>query len=139
LHSKIKILISRPDKYISVLSLYNGELVMTEKEIEDFLKIRKKAAQHIDPKTAEVDWNYGMILDPYGIDPDLPEECRCVGRIYFARSPESNVWVSFYDLPKTVCSALWEKHGRDLAFPAGLLDSNDIEMLLTRLVHSGAG
>ena len=29
-----------------------------------------------DPETAEVDSNYAQILDPYGVHPDLPEECR---------------------------------------------------------------
>ena len=50
---------------------------------------------------------------------DLPEECDCVGRVYFARSPGSDVWVNFYDLPEATRDALWEKHGSKLAFPAG--------------------
>lgn len=93
---------------------------MSKQNIEEFLAIRKEAAQYIDPATAEVDWTYGQILDPYGVDPDLPDELQCVGRIYFARSPESPVWVCFYDLPEEVREALWERHSRTLAFPAGL-------------------
>ena len=93
---------------------------MADCSSEQFLAIRREAARHIDPETAEVDWDYGQILDPYSVDPDLPEELQCVGRLYFARSPGSNIWVSFYDLPEAVRSALWEKHKHQLAFPAGL-------------------
>ena len=93
---------------------------MDEKMIDDFLAVRKEAAKHINPDTAEVDWEHGQIMDPYGIDPDLPDELWCVGRVYFARSPGSDIWVCFYDLPEEIRSALWEKHKRQLAFPAGL-------------------
>jgi hypothetical protein len=90
---------------------------------EQWLAIRKEAGLKIDPETAEVDWNYAHTLDPYGIDPDLPEEYRQVGREYFARSPGSDVWVSFQDLPDTTRKSLWEKHKSKLAFPAGLEDA----------------
>ena len=38
---------------------------------------------------------------------------------YFARSPGSDVWVLFGDLPDAIESALREKHKSKLAFPAG--------------------
>jgi hypothetical protein len=63
----------------------------------------------IDPETAEVRWRYVQIMEPYGVDPDLPKEYQCVGRGYFARSPGSDVWVSFDDLPKAIVEALWAK------------------------------
>jgi hypothetical protein len=72
------------------------------------------------PQTAEVISEYGQTFDPYGIDLELPEELRCVGRNYFARSPRSDVWVWFRDLPTAVRAALWEKNKNTLAFPAGL-------------------
>jgi hypothetical protein len=75
---------------------------MTDRDVEEFLAIRRKAAQHIDPETAEVERDYGMDADPYGIDRDLPEELQQVARIYFARSPGSDIWVWFGDLPETV-------------------------------------
>ena len=87
--------------------------------VEQWLAIRKEAALKIDPETAEVDWTYGLTLDPYGVYPDLPEEYRQVGREYFACSPGSDIWVSFYDLPDATRDALWERHKRKLAFPAG--------------------
>ena len=94
---------------------------MTEEmAVEHWLAIRKEAGLKIDPETAEVDWTYAQTLDPYGVDPDLPEEYRQVGREYFARSPGSDIWVWFGDLPKETREALWERHKRNLAFPAGL-------------------
>ena len=91
-----------------------------ELTVEQWLAIRKEAGLHIDPETAEVEWTYVHTLDPYGVDPDLPEEYRQVGRGYFARAPGSDVWVEFSDLPAATREALWKKHSRKLAFPAGL-------------------
>jgi hypothetical protein len=73
--------------------------------------LRKAVGLTIDPANAEVEWTYA---------PDLPEEYVQVGREYFARSPGSDVWVNFYDLPEATRDALWKKHRPKLAFPAGL-------------------
>jgi hypothetical protein len=94
--------------------------VKTKEEIKDWLAVRKAEALKIDPVTAEVDWHYGLTLDPYGVHPELPEECRQIGREYFARRPGGDVWVSFCDLPDKTRDALWEMHRHKLAFPAGL-------------------
>ena len=81
--------------------------------------LRQAVGLHIDPETAEVDWSYVQTLDPYGDDPDLPEEYQQIGRGYFARSPESDVWISFYDLPKATRDALRKKHrGSSFLIPA---------------------
>jgi hypothetical protein len=94
---------------------------MTNKmPVKQWLAIRKKAGRKIDPKTAKVSWSYGQVLDPYGVDPDLPIECQCVGRDYFACAPGSDIWVWFGDLPKATERALLKKHRHKLAFPAGL-------------------
>jgi hypothetical protein len=74
---------------------------------EQWLALRKDAALRID-RASEVRWEYGQTLDPYGIE-SLPKEDRQVGRNYFARAPGSDVWVSFYDLPKAVVERLWDK------------------------------
>ena len=87
---------------------------------KEWLAVRKEAALKIDPETAEVDWRYAQVLDPYGVDPDLPEKCQCIGREYFARSPGSDIWVHFHDLPEETRDAPWERHESKLAFPAGL-------------------
>jgi hypothetical protein len=92
-------------------------VTLTMQELEAW---RKAAGLHIDPETAEVEWTYAQTLDPYGDDPNLPEECRQVGREYFARSPGGDVWIWFGDLPDATRNSLWEKHKTRLAFPAGL-------------------
>jgi hypothetical protein len=93
-------------------------------EIDQWLSIRNEAALKIDPETAEVDWCYAQTLDPYGVrdEWELPEEFHQIGREHFARSPGSDVWVSFDDLPDATREALWKRDSRKLAFPAGLED-----------------
>jgi hypothetical protein len=92
-----------------------------EGTVEQWLQVRKEAALRIDAETAEVFWTYGLTMDPYGVLPDLPEEYRQIGREYFARSPESDIWVSFSDLPNDTCKKLWEMHKHKLALNVGAL------------------
>ena len=94
---------------------------MSEKlNVEEWLAIRKQQALKIDPETAEVTWHYAQTDDPYGVYPDVAEECQYIGRAYFARSPGSDIWVDFGDLPDEVREALWQRHKFKLTFPAGL-------------------
>ena len=87
---------------------------------EEWEARRKAAGLQIDPETAEVEWICAQVLDPYGDNPNLPEECQQGGREYFARSPGSDLWIWFGDLPDATRNSLWEKHKSRLAFPAGL-------------------
>jgi hypothetical protein len=75
---------------------------------EEWLAIRKEAGLRIDPATAKVTWWWAQVVDPYGIYPYDPE-ADCVGREYFARSPDSDVLVNFGDLPKATVAALWKR------------------------------
>jgi hypothetical protein len=84
-------------------------------EVKEWLAICKAEGLNIDPETAEVDWDYAQTLDPYGVYPDLPEEWQQIGREYFARSPGSDIWVEFGDLPKKTRDALWERLKTKLA------------------------
>jgi len=77
--------------------------------VKQWLAIRKEAGLKIDPETAEVTWIYAWTVDPYGVHPDLPEEHQQAGREYFARSPGSDVWVDFGDLPAATRDALRER------------------------------
>jgi hypothetical protein len=88
--------------------------------VEQWLEVRKEIGARIDPETAEVMWAYRLVLDPYDVYPDLPEEARVIGRAYFARSSGSDTWVWFGDLPAETRDWLWEMHRQKLAFPAGL-------------------
>ena len=86
-------------------------------EIIAWFKTREEEAPKIDPETAEVEWTYGRVLDPYDVI-GIPRGCDCVGREYFARRPGGDIWVNFSDLPEATREALWNRHKRNLAFPA---------------------
>jgi hypothetical protein len=92
---------------------------MTEMTVDQWLAVRKEAALEIDPETAEVEWDYCQLLDPYGVRGVRPEDWQ-VGRDYFACAPGSDIWVWFGDLPELVSDRLWKLHGSQLGFPAGL-------------------
>jgi hypothetical protein len=77
--------------------------------VEEWLAIRKEAGLKIDPETAKLSWHWAPIMDPYGVIPNLPDEACCIGRVYFARSPDSDIWVSFHDIPEATVTALWPK------------------------------
>jgi hypothetical protein len=96
------------------------EKIMSDDRVLDWLAIRKLEGPKIDPETAEVNWWYALTLDPYGVDPDLPEGFQQIGREYFACRPGSDIWVQFGDLTRQTRERLWEKHSSKLAFPAGL-------------------
>ncbi|SRR6266567_7224394 len=87
---------------------------------ELFHALLEIAGQQIDPASAEVEWWYAYIVDPYGVWQNIPEEYRQIEREYFARAPGTDVWVNFGDLPKTTRDALWNAHSSKLAFPVGL-------------------
>jgi hypothetical protein len=83
------------------------EIVRMLRETVDIAQ--KEAGLCIDPGNAEVHWHWGQTLDPYGVDPELPEEHKQTQRLYFARSPGSANWVCFYDLPEATRDALWKR------------------------------
>ena len=89
----------------------NGRLIQigTKSHFKELDAIRQEVGRHIDPETAEVWWKFGYNSDPYGDDPDLPEECRQIGRVYFARSPGSDTWIWFGHLPEKTVIALWKR------------------------------
>jgi hypothetical protein len=74
-----------------------------------WLEIKKREALEIDPATALIFWDWGYVLGPYGVHDDLPAEARCIGRNYFARRPDGDVWVSFHDLPGEVVKVIYSK------------------------------
>jgi hypothetical protein len=77
--------------------------------VEQWLQVRKEAGLKIDAATAVVIMDYRCHLDPYGVYQDIPEEYRNTGKEYFARSPESDIWVAFYHLPDETLEKLWKR------------------------------
>ena len=69
---------------------------------------RERLGRELDPAEANVFFDYAQTLDPYGDDPDLPEELQQIGREYFAVTPDG-IAVSFHDLPAKTVEALKEK------------------------------
>ena len=87
----------------------NVNKTVDELTIEQWLQIRMEEGQKIDPNIAEVMCDRVYVADPYDVDPDLPEECKCSGQAYFARSPDSDIWVWFGDLPDETARRLRER------------------------------
>lgn len=106
-------------------------------EVDKWLAIRKKAARKIDPETAEVMWEFGYDFDPYGVNPELPEEFQVVSRQYFARAPGSDIWVCFVDLPCAAARALWEKHKGQLAFTVFLKPGANLDSEANQITEGG--
>jgi len=69
---------------------------------------RKEAGLKIDPETAEVYSEYVGLDDPYNLNLNQGRT-ECIGRVYFARSPGSDIWVGFFDLPGAMADALRQK------------------------------
>ncbi len=101
----------------------NVKKTVDELTIEQWLQVRKEEGRKIDPDIAEVTWSYVETSDPYGVYPHLLEEYQQVGRGYFARSPGSDIWVSFYDLPDETRRQLWERLESGLAFTDEFLNA----------------
>jgi hypothetical protein len=53
---------------------------------KSYLGMRIDAGKLIDPQTAEITWRHACMFDPYGAEPDLPEELQIVGREYYVRA-----------------------------------------------------
>jgi hypothetical protein len=105
-----------------------NEKIVDGMTAEKWLAIRKEAGREIDPETAEVHCIKTAHIDPYGIYPELREYEGGIGKVYFARSPESDVWVVFSDLPRATAAALSEKlrmRGRAELEALGLLPPSD--------------
>jgi hypothetical protein len=98
--------------YIVALDVCFGVAIVmkfiSDREREEFLSARKEAGRKIDPEAAEFTWSFTCTIDPYGIY-DLTEEERGIGRVYYARSVDSDIWVSFGDLPESTRDALWAR------------------------------
>jgi hypothetical protein len=107
----------RHQKAVSQSKLKEYDMENNSDDLQQWLAARKKAGLAIDPETAEVCWEYGGIFDPYNTG-QIPHGDYNVGRVYFAKAPESDIWVAFKDLPEStldaLCQRLWAKSGAGL-------------------------
>jgi hypothetical protein len=92
------------------MSLTDQDQKIERNEIDLWLEGRREAGQRMDPKSADVEVTFWWteVLDPYGVYDLTPGE-ECVGRSYFARSPDSGGWVHFCDLPGDAQEELWRR------------------------------
>jgi hypothetical protein len=82
------------------------QVCISETEYARRMEERRAAGKLIDPATARV-WCHGVLmLDPYGDGLNIEPEDRCVGRVCFARAPDSDIWVWFGDLPDATRDAI---------------------------------
>ena len=72
--------------------------------------LRKAVGKLIDPETAEVNWRYAEMIDPYGDYEYIPPHFQCTGRAHFARAPGTDVWIDSEDLPDATIKRLSEIH-----------------------------
>jgi hypothetical protein len=86
--------------------------MMTDTELKQWLADRQEAGKMIDVATCEIACWHAQVLDPYGVHELTPEEFQ-VGRLVFVRSPESDGWVSLYDLPEESARALHQRIDRE--------------------------
>jgi hypothetical protein len=92
---------------------YEGHLqqvvedIRRHEEVDQWLRSRKELGQLIDPATAEATWEYGQIVDPYGVG-RVPSDADCVGRNHFFRNPGSE-WVWDGDIPDAIRDRLRER------------------------------
>ena len=79
-----------------------NQLNAIQDEHKEWLATRKQIGADLDPETM---WTfvgiYAQVLDPYGIcsHSSFPTELDQIGREYFARASNGEIWVSFDDLP----------------------------------------
>jgi hypothetical protein len=59
--------------------------------------LRRAAGRLIDPETAEIACHAVGVVDPYG---DLPYHEDNIAKDFFARVPETDLWIVSGDLPK---------------------------------------
>ena len=82
---------------------------------------RKMAGRNINPEAAELTGSWGYIVDPYGDVPNLSDEDRCIGRLYFA-GRQIMTCGSF----STICLTTLEMHyGRRWRNSPGQLQSGE--------------
>jgi hypothetical protein len=90
---------------------HDGWWVEQSARATQFEPLRIAAGKRINPETADVWFEYGQILDPYGDGGSMPSDSEhyCVGRVWFAADPRERLAVEWGDLPNATKKALEEK------------------------------
>jgi hypothetical protein len=86
---------------------------MTPEQLQQWIASRKEAGRSINIGTCELGRWAAYDCDPYGINPNLPEEMQQIGTNRFVRSPESRGWVWEGDLPMATAKAMYNRIRRE--------------------------
>jgi hypothetical protein len=105
-----------------IAALEQLEAARSAPENKEWLASRKEIGRQIDPEAVDVMWQFESVLDPYGLCESPPDEIYLIGREYFARSLDKEVWVSFDDLPPRTRDRLWQR------MRAGHFDASDVNL-----------
>jgi hypothetical protein len=79
---------------------------MTEEEYQEFRSTCRETGKLIDPKTAEVQWTYARIVDPYGIDPMFSDEGSTVKSVIVLGGSTSPVLPEVNGSASKICRRL---------------------------------
>lgn len=105
-----------------IAALEQLEAAMAAPENKEWLASRNEIGRQINPEAAAVIWQFEPVLDPYELCEHLPDQLQLGGREYFARSLDTEDWVSFDDLPKSSRDRLWRR------IRAGHFNTSDVEL-----------
>jgi hypothetical protein len=99
--------------------VHNGRVhrdCITKTEWDRRMEERRAAGLLIDPSTAEIARRWGVAtFDPYNDGVPLFPQEEQVGRGYFVRAPDSDIWVRLGDLPDATRDAILKRLGRQPA------------------------
>jgi hypothetical protein len=98
--------------------VHNGRVnrdCITKTEWDRRMEERRIAGLLIDPSTAEIGRWAAETLDPYNDGLPLLPQHELVGRAYFVRAPDSDIWVRIGDLPDATADAILKRLGRQPA------------------------
>ena len=92
--------------------VHNGRVdrhCISDAEYKRLMEERRAAGLSIDPSTAQIERWCAQTLDPYGDGLPLLPQAEQIGREYFARAPDADIWVSVHDLPDATRDAIRER------------------------------
>jgi hypothetical protein len=87
----------------------------TKEGLHQWVASREEAGRVIDVQNCELGHWYAYDADPYGVNPELPEEMQQIGTNRFVRSAESNGWVWEGDLSPEKVRAMYHRIRKEVA------------------------
>ena len=121
-------LLEPPDGWL----VHNGRVnrdCISSAEYDRRMEERRAAGLSIDPSTAQIEWWYAQTLDPYGDGLPLLPGTEQIDREYFARAPDSDIWVSVHDLPGATREAIRNRRERVIIVRIGINEHGQVRLI----------